>query len=144
MTFDERVTWVKQLWPDANTEQAENLVLHSSYHEFDGSGETLFRQGDPPSGFYWLLSGSVRQFTAHQTIIYLESGAMVGLEEFLQFRLHSFNWHNVSPAKALFLDRKCFELVVGSITDHYFIYHQLARQLMDLKVKYKVENLSAG
>ncbi|HBF20720.1 MAG TPA: hypothetical protein DDW81_11530 [Cryomorphaceae bacterium] len=136
MTYDERIDWVKRKWPGASAEQAESLVFHSSYIVFDRAEEFLFRQGDAPCGFYWILSGSVRQFVGDQTLMHLDTGDMVGLEEFLQFRLHLFNWQSLTPVKALFMDRRCFEMVVGTINDHHFIYNQLSRQLLDLKARY--------
>ena len=135
MKFEDRIQWVRRIWQNANPESIEALVLHSSYLIFDRSDETLFRPGDAPQGFYWILSGSVQQSAGDQNILSVQHGAMIGLEEFLQHRLHQFHWRNLCRTEALFMDQRCFDLVAGN--EQGFIYNQLAKQLLDIKIRYR-------
>lgn len=134
MSFEKTFRTLKDLLPEAaDYELLENLVLQSSYIVFDEAGETLFREGDPSKGFYWILSGEVLEEVAPDIKMVLRKGSMVGLEEFLETEAHNSHWTTLGRTETLFIDRRCFANFSDSNFSHDLIRMQLATQLLMLK-----------
>lgn len=94
----------------AERDLIEAIVFHSSQIDFCGVGEKLFKQGDNPLGFYWILSGAVDVVVPEKAMIHLKSGYMAGLDCFLNKERHPFNIITASSnVKTLFISRACFE-----------------------------------
>jgi len=117
----------------------ENLALQSSYIEFDLPGETLFKPGDAPKGFYWILEGEVIEKVSKDINVRMPKGSMVGLEEFLENRVHLSHWRTGGKTETLFIDIRCFSNFhkLGSSRD--IISRELAHQLLLLKASCKNE-----
>ncbi len=134
MNFEETLKVLQQLLPSpADPVLLEELALQSSYLVFDQPGETLFRTGDAPKGFYWVLTGEVQQIVCEMITVTVGAGAMVGLEEFIEQRTHHSHWVSRERTEALFVDRRCFEKLATSPTGLNLTLSQLSRQLLQLK-----------
>lgn len=84
--------------------QFETLLAHIQLYAFD-SGETLFRDGDPPNAFYILHEGTVRIeigrrfFGLLKRTIRLGPGAMFGEIALLEKRPHKGTAVAIAPLK---------------------------------------------
>lgn len=134
MNFEEILKRVKKLLPHGTEHQVlENVVLQSSHITFEAAGETLFRPGDAPLGFYWILTGEVQEKIGGLLSLKLGPGHMVGLEEFLGHAGHHSHWITLAPTEALFLDRRSFGQFSTSGHTQDLISSQLARHLLEMK-----------
>lgn len=111
----------------------ENLVMQSSHISFDKAGETIFEQGDAPLGFYWILEGTARVTINPEVMLTAGPGKMVGLEEFIERRVHRHRWETASAGDAIFIDRRGFEQFLSGTHSAEYVFDQLAEQLVNLK-----------
>ncbi len=89
----------------------QKILMHSSAINFDGTGESLFKVGDKPLGFYWVLSGRVKMEMDKGKPLVFTSGSMAGLSHFLKDQRHQQHLYTGSRAvRSLFIDQKCFQL----------------------------------
>jgi CRP-like cAMP-binding protein len=110
-TYQQKIDDLLKVLPfRAERDLIEAIVFHSSQIDFEGVGEKLFKQGDKPLGFYWILSGAVDVVVPEKAMINLKSGYMAGLDCFLNHNRHPFNISTATPVvKTLFINRACFE-----------------------------------
>lgn len=119
---------------EASASTLEDLVMQSSYIPFHGLGQSLFRPGDDPLGFYWLLSGEAELIVPGQGHLRVSKGDMAGLDNFLLKQKHSFEVITAShQLETLFIDRGLFERLF-SHTDFSKI---VDFQLLNLIDRYK-------
>lgn len=119
--------------PTVDDDLVETLALQSSHIIFEDKDEFLFRAGDIPKGFYWVLSGQVIEKVSDSISVLANRGAMVGLEELLEKRKHISDWCTNCRTEVLFIDNRCInsfkQLDVSDL-----VSEELARRLMTLKV----------
>ena len=133
MSIEQTLKILKNLLPGTNDDEfLEQLALQSSYIVFDGPDETLFRPGDAPKGFYWILSGQVEEEVSKDVIVLLGRGNMIGLEEFLHSRGHLSTWTTHSRTEALFIDSRCYDSLSRKLSPSHF-HMELSVQLLKLK-----------
>ena len=111
----------------------EDLVLSSSYIVFEIAGETIFRPGDAPMGFYWVLEGGATEELSPDLQVNAGPGEMIGLEEFLDKTVHRHLWKTSGRTEAIFIDRRAYDHLISNIKGSDFIMHQLSHQLLMLK-----------
>lgn len=134
MSIEEILFVLKKLLPESNDETfLESLALQSSYIVFDGPDETLFRPGDAPKGFYWILSGQVMEMVSKDVSVLLGRGSMIGLEEFLSSKGHLSQWQTRCRTEALFIDNKCFRSFMQNNEVTKRLHDELASHLLRLK-----------
>ena len=130
----------------AEEELLEEILLKSSHIDFTGEGEKLFKAGDPPLGFYWILSGQVETVIPNKALLNLREGDMAGLDCFLNKETHPFNVVTASPqVKTIFINRPCFDhfrekpdfrrLINSQVLYHLFSYKSLLYSPSDLLLK---------
>ena len=66
----------------------------------------IYRQGEPPSAFYCVISGRVRVYIGEETLEYLNCGRYFGMISTLLGENHSVSAQAVSEAKILEIPRK--------------------------------------
>jgi CRP-like cAMP-binding protein len=94
----------------AERDLLQEIIFSSSQIEFCGVGEKLFKRGDKPLGFYWILEGRVEIVVPEKALIDLGPGFMAGLDCFLNKELHPFHIVTASAnVSTLFIDERCFE-----------------------------------
>lgn len=118
--------------PMVDEDLVEGLALQSSHIIFENKDEFLFRTGDIPKGFYWVLSGQVIEKVTDGINLLAGRGAMVGLEELLEKRKHISDWCTTCRTEVLFVDNRCFKNfekldVAGLVSE------ELAHRLIQLK-----------
>lgn len=134
MSLDEILKELKKLLPNCSEDAfLENLALQSSYIIFDGANETLFRPGDAPKGFYWILSGQVMETVSSDVSVLMGKGSMIGLEEFLSSKGHLSQWQTRCRTEALFIDHKCFKNLMQNDEVSKRLHDELAAHLLRLK-----------
>lgn len=94
----------------ADNNLLEEILLKSSHINFSGRGEYLFKTGDQPLGFYWILAGTAKIRVANKADVSLSAGDMAGLDCFLNKEIHPFDVVTASPQlKTIFINRPCFQ-----------------------------------
>lgn len=68
----------------------EEIVHGSCTIPFRGIGESLFKPGDPPKGFYWILAGTAEVKLPTGPPLSIRAGEMAGLDNFLLHQPHTF------------------------------------------------------
>jgi len=111
----------------------DELVLNSSYLIFENAGETIFRPGDSPMGFYWILEGGATEVLSPDLQMEAGPGQMVGLEEFLDRTVHRQLWESSCRTEAIFIDRRAYNHLISNLKGSDFITRQLSAQLLLLK-----------
>lgn len=111
----------------------DELVLNSSYIIFEIAGETIFRPGDAPMGFYWILEGGATEALSPDLKMEAGPGQMIGLEEFLDRTPHRQLWETSARTEAIFVDRRAYANLIANIKASDFITKQLSHQLLLLK-----------
>lgn len=86
------------------------LFYHSSYIEFTDQDEILFKQGDFPKGFYWVLTGEVRvELPFFKNSAILAKGSFIGFENFIAREPHTLmSVSNTELLRTLFIDKRCY------------------------------------
>lgn len=127
MVFNTVQEKLKTLLPfDASNLLLEEIVMQSSFVQFHGVGECLFKEGDYPLGFYFILSGQAEVQIPNADNIILVSGQMVGLDAFLEQENLLFNIRSTSPnLESIFIDRRCYEFMMRQESFKKFIQHSL-------------------
>lgn len=131
----------------AEPELIEDIVMQSSHIPFEGPGEKLFKVGDAPLGFYWILAGEVEIVVPEKALITLKPGDMAGLDSFLSKERHVFNVITGSEqVKTLFINRACFDrfrerqefrrLINKQVLYHLSSYKGLLYDAQKLLLKY--------
>lgn len=113
MGFNKVQEKLKTLLPfDVSSLLLEEIIMQSSFIEFHGAGECLFKKGDSPLGFYFILSGQAEMLIPGTDGILLVSGQMVGLDAFLEEEKLLFTVKSASTnLESIFIDRRCFEFM---------------------------------
>ncbi len=92
----------------------EEIVMQSSFIQFHGAGENLFKKGDSPLGFYFILSGQAEIIIPGSDSIKLVSGQMVGLDAFLEEEKLLFDVISASPnLESIFIDKRCYDFMTS-------------------------------
>lgn len=134
MSIEQTLKTLKDLLPGASDDEfLEQLALQSSYIIFEGPDETLFRQGDAPKGFYWILSGQVMEKVSNDVSVLLGRGSMIGLEEFLNLRGHISTWSTRCRTETLFIDSRCFQSMDKNVEANKKVKEELVKHLLRLK-----------
>lgn len=110
MSLHHKIHELSQVLPfQADAKLLEEILLKSSHIDFSSEGEYLFKAGDPPLGFYWILEGEVEILIPDKTLVHLKAGDMAGLDCFLNREVHPFAVRSSSPSvKTIFINRPCF------------------------------------
>tara|TARA_R110001592_G_scaffold72390_1_gene221030 strand:- start:40038 stop:40490 length:453 start_codon:yes stop_codon:yes gene_type:complete len=120
---------LKALLPfNASNLLLEEIVMQSSFIQFHGVGECLFKKGDSPLGFYFILHGKAEILIPRSESIKLVSGQMVGLDAFLEEERLIFDVVSSSPhLDSIFIDRRCYEFMISHASFKKFIDQSLLR-----------------
>ena len=120
---------LKALLPfNASNLLLEEIVMQSSFIKFHGVGECLFKKGDSPLGFYFILHGKAEILIPGTESIKLVSGQMVGLDAFLEEEKLLFDVISCSPhLESIFIDRRCYEFMINQAPFKKFIDQSLLR-----------------
>lgn len=102
---------------------------------FDKIGENLFRKGDSPKGFYWILQGKVNLRLAGKEDYMISEGNFVGMDNFVSHKVHHFDIVSVNQkVETLFIDRKCYTNIFLKHTSlATFVLQKHLNQLLELK-----------
>lgn len=111
MNLQHKICELSNVLPfQADLKLLEDILLKSSHIDFSGKGEFLFKEGDPPLGFYWILKGEVEILIPDKTVVHLKAGDMAGLDCFLNREVHPFSISTSSSSvKTIFINRPCFK-----------------------------------
>tara|TARA_R110002050_G_scaffold81718_2_gene174946 strand:- start:5929 stop:6381 length:453 start_codon:yes stop_codon:yes gene_type:complete len=118
---------LKALLPfDVSNLLLEEIVMQSSFIQFHGAGECLFKKGDSPLGFYFILHGKAEILIPGSDSIKLVSGQMVGLDAFLEEEKLLFDViSSSSNLESIFIDRRCYEFMINQPSFKKFIDQSL-------------------
>lgn len=104
----------------------EEIVMQSSFVQFNGAGENLFKKGDSPLGFYFILSGQAKILIPGSDSIKLVSGQMVGLDAFLEEEKLLFDIITSSNnLESIFIDKRCYDFMISHAPFKKFIEQSL-------------------
>ncbi len=118
----------------AERDLLEAIIFTSSQIDFSGSGEKLFKAGDRPLGFYWILSGRAEIVVPEKALIDLGAGDMAGLDCFLNAEQHPFNVVTATPElSTLFINEGCFNAFRGKPHFRKLINQQVLYHLASYK-----------
>lgn len=102
---------------------------------FHDSGESLFKKGDAPKGFYWILSGNVLLNLNQSPELKIGKGNFIGLDNFVSGQPHHFEINTSEKlVETLFIDQRCYESLF--LKEHQLSTYVLQKhlsQLMELK-----------
>jgi len=102
--------------------------MQSSFVQFNGPGECLFKKGDSPLGFYFILSGQAEIIIPGTDSITFVSGQMVGLDTFLEEEKLLFDIVSASPnLESIFIDKRCYNYMISYAPFKKFIEQSLLR-----------------
>ena len=134
MCIEQILKTLKNLLPETSDDEfLEQLALQSSYIIFDSADEILFKPGDAPKGFYWVLSGQVVEKVSKDVSVLLGKGSMIGLEEFLKHQQHVSTWSTCCRTETLFIDSRCFQNMDKNSVINKKMKEELVNHLLRLK-----------
>ena len=116
-------------------ELLEEIAYGCSSITFREKGESLFRPGDTPKGFYWIMKGPViMQFSGTKKLL-MNGGSFVGLDNFSSGEQHQFNVITADKnVETLFVDRRCYtNLFLNKLDLSTYVLQQHLNQLILLK-----------
>lgn len=118
---------------------SDELISEISYCcssiTFENADEFLFRKGDSPKGFYWILEGSAR-FQLSQELSYeIKAGSFVGMDNFVSNNSHNFDIQTIGEKViTLFIDRRCYNTIFLKRHDlSAFMLQKHLNQLIEIK-----------
>lgn len=102
---------------------------------FENENEYLFRKGDSPKGFYWILEGAVKFEISPIHSLQIGEGSFVGMDNFASFHPHDFNIKTiVEKVETLFIDRRCYNNIFLKRHDlSSFMLQKHLNQLIEIK-----------
>ena len=90
----------------------------------------IYRQGEPPSAFYCVISGRVRVYIGEETLEYLNCGRYFGMISTLLGENHSVSAQAVSEAKILEIPQEDFKVILNKAPKLAVdLSHTLSRRL---------------
>lgn len=118
---------------------SEELISEISYCcsslTFEKAGEFLFRKGDYPKGFYWILEGKVSFELKPDLSSIIDEGSFVGMDNFSSGQSHSFDIKTLGEnVRTLFIDRRCYNNIFLKRHDlSGFMLQKHLNQLLEIK-----------
>jgi CRP-like cAMP-binding protein len=116
-------------------ELLEEIAYGCSSITFREEGESLFRPGDTPKGFYWIMKGPVLMQLSDREKLMMRDGAFIGLDNFSSGEHHQFNVFTADRnVQTLFVDRRCYtNLFLNKLDLSTYVLQQHLNQLILLK-----------
>ncbi len=95
-----------------NASILRKVALRSSLIVFDERHQTLFRAGDKPKGFYFILKGKAELLAGDGFSYKLSKGSLVGIQNYLKKEEHHFDFKTISSKlTSLFIDDNGYKLL---------------------------------
>lgn len=118
---------------------SDELISEISYCcssiTFEKAEEFLFRKGDSPKGFYWILQGRVRLELSDNRSHEIQAGSFVGMDNFVLGHGHDFDSKTLGEKViTLFIDRRCYNSIFLKRQDlSDFVLQKHLNQLIEIK-----------
>lgn len=118
---------------------SDELISEISYCcssiTFEKAEEFLFRKGDSPKGFYWVLEGSVKLELSENRSYQIHAGCFVGMDNFVLSHCHDFDSKTLGEKViTLFIDRRCYNNIFLKRKDlSDFVLQKHLNQLIEIK-----------
>ncbi len=112
------------------SQQEKNLITQRSKVVEYAKDSHIYRQGEPPSAFYCLISGRVRVYIGEETLEYLNCGRYFGMISTLLGENHSVSAQAVSDSKILEISQEDFKIILNKAPKLAVdLSHTLSRRL---------------
>lgn len=112
------------------SQEEKNLITQRSKVVEYAKDSHIYRQGEPPSAFYCLISGRVRVYIGDETLEYLNCGRYFGMISTLLGENHSVSAQASSDSKILEISQEDFKIILNKAPKLAVdLSHTLSRRL---------------